>query len=88
MAKVDGGAGVTSAAAEALQAIIALARWRNLTELVASVHPENRASVRVLERAGFQPGSGSEQACCTFCNLPQELQGTDPTIPKEYLLQL
>ena len=56
-------------ATEALSALVDLAPGLGLTHLHASIHPDNVASSRVLEKCGFslEPAGSSE---ATFPNLP------------------
>lgn len=65
-------------ATEALLAMVELARSVGVHELVAGVHPDNRASIRVLEKGHFQlreshPGGGN------FPNL-------EPGLPQDRLV--
>lgn len=61
-------------ATEVLTALIALAPDLGLTELHASIHPDNVASSRVLQKCGFSlADAGSSEAA--FPNLP-----TEPTV--------
>jgi len=58
-------------ATEALGAMVALAARLGVVELTAECHPDNRASVRVLEKQGFVPAPG---AFAHFPNVGEELE--------------
>ena len=55
-------------ATEALGAMVDLARSLDLPSLLACCHPDNAASIRVLEKGGFE-FEGRLTACAAFPNL-------------------